>query len=171
MWIRWVEAALENRKMILLYFFSKYSREEIIKEGGGLWVNQVVDISNGYFIGDPVLLRSIRSSINSSVRVYYLWNSWYFLTEILRNQESPVLALRGGWGQGWLTILHGNMTSPLSPTLSNPQKKEDVITDEIGVSHLLPKYIIFKSKKDLISLTRLSPFVIEKRAVLEKLNK
>jgi len=46
-----------------------------------------------------------------------------------------------------------------------------VITDEIAVSHLLPKYIVLKSKNDLIPLTRLSPFVIEKRAVLEELKK
>ena len=29
------EVALENRKIILLYFFSEYSREGIVKEGGG----------------------------------------------------------------------------------------------------------------------------------------
>jgi hypothetical protein len=59
-----------------------------------------------------------------------------------------VVALRGGWGQGWGTILHGNMASPLCPTLCIPQerKKGNVIIDEIVVSHLLPKYIVLKSK-------------------------
>ena len=30
------EVALENRKIILFYFFSEYSREGIVKEGCGL---------------------------------------------------------------------------------------------------------------------------------------
>ena len=54
---------------------------------------------------------------------------------------------------------------------SAKRKKENVITDEIAVIHLLPKSIVLKSKNDLIPLTRLLPFVIEKRAVLEELKK
>ena len=41
-------------------------------------------------------------------------------------------------------------------------KNENVITDEIGVSDLFPKFIVLKSKEELIPLTKLSPLVIEK---------
>jgi hypothetical protein len=41
-------------------------------------------------------------------------------------------------------------------------KIENVITDEIGVSDILPKFIVLKSREDLTPLTKLSSFVIEK---------
>jgi hypothetical protein len=42
-----------------------------------------------------------------AVRVYHPSNSWYLLTKNLRIQVSPVLELRGRWGQGWWIIIHG----------------------------------------------------------------
>ena len=42
------------------------------------------------------------------------------------------------------------------------RKIENVITDEIGVSDILPKFIVLKSREDLTPLTKLSSFVIEK---------
>jgi len=56
------------------------------------------------------------------------------------------------------------MASSFCPTVPNPKKRknENVITDEIGVSDLFPKFIVLKSKEGLVPLTKLSPFVIEK---------
>jgi len=49
---------------------------------------------------------------NSSVREYIPWNSCYFPMEMFGIQASPMLALRGGRGQRWGTIIHGAMDNP-----------------------------------------------------------
>lgn len=137
-----------------------------------IWTTGIVGISNGFFWGVTSPDTKFIFIEEYSVRVCNPWNSWYFLTEILAIQVSPVLALRGVWGQWWRTILRGNIAAPFCWTLPNPEnepipnvlnpKIKEKNENRLEDSENWSRFIVLKSKKGLIPLTKLSPFIIEK---------
>ena len=86
---------------------------------------------------------------NSTVRVYHPWNSWYFPTEMLGIQVSPVL-VGDKDGEPLLCMATWLHLSVRLDQIPKKEKNENIITDEIGVSDLFPKFIVLKSKEELL---------------------
>ena len=92
--------------------------------------------------------------------------------EILRIEVSPVLALRGGWRQGWWTVLYGKLLPfcvryyrileinrfQIYQIIKKKKKNESRLEEEIEVPDNLSQ-IISKRNGQQIKLKHFSPYI------------